>query len=92
MKEIINVTIDGKTYRDYKKAYEGLKQNMYAVNFGGGNFYGYEWNFYTKDEVLKEMSKKYKFMCDKFTEQKAREIYLLKKEIKELNEKHNSEK
>jgi len=79
MKEIINVTIDGKTYRDYKKAYEGLKKNMYAVNFGGGDFYGYEWNFYTKDEVLKQMSKQYQFMCDKFTEQKAREIYLLKK-------------
>ena len=89
MKEIINVTIDGKTYRDYKNAYEGLKQNMYAVNFGGSDFYSYEWRLFTKDKVLLEMSKQYQFMCDKFTEQKSREIYLLKKEIQDLNEKHN---
>ena len=38
------------------------------------------------------MSKQYQFMCDKFTEQKSREIYLLKKEIQDLNEKYNSEK
>jgi hypothetical protein len=92
MKEIINVTIDGKTYRDYKNAYEELKKNMYAVNFGNSDFYSYEWRFFTKDEVLLEMSKQYQFMCNKFTEQKAREIYLLKKEIQDLNEKYNCRK
>lgn len=85
LKEILSVTIDGKTYREYKKAYESIKNNYHAVCFSGSGFnYQYAWEFYTKDEVLLKMQKEYEFMCSKFIEEKRNDINSMKEEIKLL--------
>jgi hypothetical protein len=85
-REIISVTIDGESYRELKRAFSSIADKKSVIDFGGGDFYHYNWNLYTEDEALKEMAKKYKSMLDEFTKEKSRYIEILERDIKNLKE------
>ena len=86
MREIINVTIDGSTYRELKRAFRSIENDEHILDFGGYGFNNYQWRLYTKDQVLTDMAKEYKFMLDKFTEEKRRYIEILEEDNKTLRE------
>ena len=86
MREIINVTIDGETYRELKRAFSSIANNENIIDFGGYDFNNYQWRLYTKDQALNDMAKEYKFMLDKFTEEKRKYIEILEKDNKTLRE------
>lgn len=82
--KIVNITIDGKTYIEYKKAYDGVKENKIAIDFGNNSFYSYGWTFYAKDEAVLKMAKEFEFIQLKHIEQYNSKILLLEDKIKEL--------
>lgn len=83
MREIINVTIDGATYRELKRVFNSIENNEHIIDFGGYGFNNYQWRLYTKDQALTDMAKECKFMIDKFTEEKR--VYI--KRLEEDNER-----
>jgi len=84
MKEIINVTIDGDTYRKFKETFDGVKQKKHPIDFDHEQFYSYGWTFYTEDEALNRMANKYEFMLFKHDEQVRNTISNQERKIKEL--------
>ena len=86
MREIINVTIDGATYRELKRAFNSIENNEHIIDFGGYGFNNYQWRLYTKDQALNDMAKEYKFMLDKFTEEKREYIKRIEEDNKTLRE------
>ena len=84
MEKIINITIDGETYLKYKQAYEGIKANKHAIDFGNIGFNSYGWTFYTEDAALIEMAELYKFIQFKHLEQYESYIAKRDKQIEEL--------
>lgn len=91
MEEIINVTIDGDTYRRLKAIEENVfKKGEFILDFGNDSFYHYQWTFYSRDEALEKMAKEYEFMKYKHCEQLQGEMYKLKEKIKELEEENKT--
>jgi hypothetical protein len=86
MSEIISITIDGKTYEKYKKAYETIQKNKVGIDFGACPAFSYSWTIYSKDEALEEMAKKYQFIEFKQNEYYKCELAKLKKIIENLKD------
>lgn len=85
MKEILSVTIDGETYREWKHAVESIEAKKHPIVFEGYGFHRYEWRMYTNDEALNKMAERYKFMLYKHDEENARNVYALEQKIERLN-------
>jgi len=86
MYEIINITIDGKTYEKYKKAYETLQKNKIGIDFKSCPAFSYSWTIYSKDEAIEEMAKKYQFIEFKQNENYKCELAKLKAIIEKLKD------
>lgn len=84
MHEIINVTIDGDTYRKFKETFESVQQKKHAIDFDNAKFNSYGWTFYTEDMALNIMADKYKLMLYKHDEQVLNKIITQERKIKEL--------